>query len=566
MPAQPEPIYADYFQLPFQGIARDMADNGNVYAQINNYIASLNPLPIIDDVLLNQDRKTLLQQTIAANYQMNYIAAIQYVDAQIGRIINTLNAHPEVKNNTIIILLSDNGYSLGEKRHWTKWTLWEPDIRVPLIIVDPSKSGNVVVKQPVSLLDIFPTVCDIAGTTYPQFDDGTSYPDGISLLPLLNNANLNYEKPVLITYKKNLGKGSCYPHYAVRNNRWHLIIYRENNNGNLAGNICDDENQTFENELYEVGINRETDPNEWNNIASNSDYQPVINYLEQWMPDSSMYLKKGFAVTIQNNIENCFVDLQDTVKLTFEMRDTTGLAISPPDNLIYKWSNSITNEIFFGKQYLFNFASINEQIFIKENKIIFYLEVLNVDSTIVQGFDLIYIYINENNSPSSSFDIVNLSNLTIQINNISVNGSYSNTIWDFGDGYVTDDFFPAPHKYAAEGEYLIKHEITYGNTNCLITNEKIALPTVDYTTPSLPLKCFPNPADDFISITIPEIIAFAAITIYDLSGRAIWSNRFLGGDTPFAVTIDISAFKQGIYMVNLETADVNYSAPFVVVR
>ena len=61
-------------------------------------------------------------------------------------------------------------------------------------------------------------------------------------------------------------------------------------------------------------------------------------------------------------------------------------------------------------------------------------------------------------------------------------------------------------------------------------------------------------------------IAFAAITIYDLSGRAIWSNRFLGGDTPFAVTIDISAFKQGIYMVNLETADVNYSAPFVVVR
>lgn len=566
MPPQPDPMYDDYYNLPGGGIARKMADNGSVYDQINTYVDGISPLPVIDALLTDADRKAILTETAKANYQMNYIAAIQYIDAQIGRVMEALNAHPEIKENTVIVLLSDNGYSLGEKRHWTKWSLWEPDTRVPILIADPTKTGNRVVRQTVTLVDIFPTICDIADVNYPTNPDGSAYLDGNSLIALLDGGELKYEYPALTTYKKNVGNGSCYPHHSVRNDRWHYISYRENNNGAFATDYCDSTNVSYEEELYEIGVDRETDPYEWNNLISNNDYRPLINYLSQWLPDSVLYMQKTFKAEMYSTAPNCFATHDDSLFLSFSLYDTTGFLVTPPDSFTYKWTNNITDDILYGNSIVFDLALLTEAEYTANDKIIFYLEMLPPDGSKIVGFDLQYYYLNEANIPSANFNVLNISGLTVQIIDYSITGSYTNTWWDFGDGSIVEEIVPTPYTYAEPGTYTITNYAEYGNDSCVIAfNQNITLDT-NSTLPENLVKLFPNPATDHLNILLPLVTDFASVTIYDITGQVVLTNRYLNGNYAFVCSIDISAFKQGIYMVNLETADVNYSAPFVVVR
>ncbi len=566
LPAQPEPMYDDYYNLPAGSIARKMADNGSVYDQINDYVDGLATLPVIDILLTDDDRKAILKETAKANYQMNYIAAVQYIDAQVGRVLNALNEHPEVKENTIIILISDNGYSLGEKRHWTKWTLWEPDTRVPIIIADPSKTGNRVVKQTVTLADIFPTVCDLALVPYPTFDDGSPYLDGNSIVNLLDGEELIFEYPALTTYKKNTGNGSCYPHHSVRNDRWHYIRYRENNDGAFATTYCDDTNVSFEEELYEIGVNRETDPYEWNNLIGNPDYRPLINYLNQWMPDSILFFEKTFKIIQQSISPDCFATHDDTIKLNFLIYDTTGILIEPPVEYIYKWTNNITDDIFYGNYLNFNLQLLSDVEYNSNTQIIIYLEMLNPDSTFISGFDLQYYYLNEANIPSATFNALNISGLTVQIFDYAITGTYTDTWWDFGDGFIVEDEIPLPYTYAAPGTYTITNYAQYGNDSCVVAfTQDITLDT-NSTEPEWLVKIFPNPAGYQINILVPSITDYAALTIFDLAGQAVLTNRYLSGNYGFVASIDISSLKPGVYLINLQTDDVNYSAPFVVAR
>lgn len=564
MPNQPEPIYSDYYNLPADGIAMDMADNGNVFAQIEDYVSTLDPLPSIDEILTTGDVQSVLQQTVAANYQVNYIAAVQYIDAQVGRILDALNNYPELKNNTIIILLSDNGYSLGEKRHWTKWTLWEPDIRVPLIISTPEITGGAIVNQPVSLLDLFPTICDLAGISYPTFPDGRNYLDGKSLQTLLEQPSVNYESSVLVSYKKNQFTGSCFPLHTIINNGWRYILYRENNDGSTTQNICDANNFSYEKELYELGMNRETDPNEWNNLAYNKNYAPLINYLNQWLPDSALYLNKTNKVVINQVNPGCFINSTDTISLFFEMYDTLGLPISPPDEYIYKWSNNFNTAISYGTVLSYPAEQIAKDNFEENRNIIFYLEVLSDDNDIINGFDLIDVQLSEADSTFSSFNVANLSDLTVLVKDLSFTGSYNKTWWDFGDGFISYDKNPAAHQYNVVGNYLITNYVQFGNNNCITKTQKMISAASENTTPELPLKCFPNPASNQLFVTVPNVIDYAAINIFDLSGKLVFSNRFIGGDYPFSTKIDISNYNAGLYIINFQSDTLNYSSKFVI--
>ena len=566
MPPQPEPMYNDYYTLLDGGIASKMADNGGVYDQIETWIDGLTTLPVIDELLTDADREAILFETAKANYQMNYIAAVQYIDAQIGRVMDALNAHPEIKENTIIVLLSDNGYSLGEKRHWTKWTLWEPDTRVPLLIADPSKPGNRVVRQTVTLVDIFPTVCDLADVQYPTKPDGSDYLDGLSLIDLLDGPELQFEYPALTTYKKNIGNGSCYPHHSVRNDRWHYIRYRQNNDGAFGVSYCDSTNVSFEEELYEIGVNRETDPYEWNNLISNPDYIPLVHYLNQWMPDSALYMDRTFKLVMSSVSPDCFAAHDDTLLLTFTIYDTTGLIISPPADYIYKWSNNITDDVMYGETISFDLQLLSDAEYAANERIVFYIEMLNPDNEIVAGFDLQYYFLNGANIPNATFNVINLSGLTVQILDYAITGTYLDTWWDFGDGVIIEETIPAPYTYATPGTYLITNYATYGNDSCVTSfTQNITLDT-NITQPEDLVQVFPNPANSHINVLFPMVTEFASVTIYDLAGQEILTNRYLNGNYGFTCKIDISDFKQGMYLLNLQTAEVNSTTPFVVVR
>ena len=114
----------------------------------------------------------------AADYTGAYLAAMTHTDDMVGQVITALQGSGYA-TNTDIVLLSDHGYHLGEKAHWRKLTFWEPSVRVPFMIQSPLLTpGNIT--TPVSLLDVAPTIMDIAGATSPAQFEGVSLASGSS--------------------------------------------------------------------------------------------------------------------------------------------------------------------------------------------------------------------------------------------------------------------------------------------------------------------------------------------------------------------------------------------------
>ena len=107
-----------------------------------------------------------------------YLATISFADAMIGRVLNALD-ESGLAENTAIVLWSDHGYHLGEKETWGKLTLWEETARAPLIVVDPDvevPADGQRVDQVVELLDIFPTILELAGVAPAPWAEGENIP------------------------------------------------------------------------------------------------------------------------------------------------------------------------------------------------------------------------------------------------------------------------------------------------------------------------------------------------------------------------------------------------------
>ncbi|NIJ45326.1 arylsulfatase A-like enzyme [Wenyingzhuangia heitensis] len=119
-----------------------------------------------------------------------YLACVSYVDAQIGRMLAALDASGE-RDNTIIVLWSDHGYHLGEMGHWGKATNYEIATRVPLIIATPNmskKQKGTKTNALVELVDLYPTLCDLAAINVPITAEGKSF------APLLKKPTKKWKK------------------------------------------------------------------------------------------------------------------------------------------------------------------------------------------------------------------------------------------------------------------------------------------------------------------------------------------------------------------------------------
>ncbi|MEM0926434.1 MAG: sulfatase, partial [Planctomycetota bacterium] len=138
-----------------------------------------------------------------------YLASTSSMDHKLGRVLNAFDQSP-LKKNTYIILFSDHGWHLGEKRHWGKAALWEQTTRVPFIVAGPGIPKGVRFDQPVDLLNIYPTVLDYAGIDPPHELEGHS------LRPVLEDPKTDWPHPVLITFVD---------HHALRTDRWRYIRY-----------------------------------------------------------------------------------------------------------------------------------------------------------------------------------------------------------------------------------------------------------------------------------------------------------------------------------------------------
>ncbi|TNF41315.1 MAG: DUF4976 domain-containing protein [Bacteroidetes bacterium] len=179
-----------------------------------------------------------------------YLACVSFVDHELGKVIKALE-NSKYADNTIVVLWSDHGQHLGEKKHWRKQALWEESTKVPLYFKVPDqKAVGLESNKAVSLLDIYPTLVELC--TLPD----APKLDGNSIVPLIKNPDTEWDKPVLSSwYYKNL---------SVRSNNWRYIKYRDGGE-----------------ELY----NHQNDPGEHKNLAGDPAYAEVIAELKKSLPE-----------------------------------------------------------------------------------------------------------------------------------------------------------------------------------------------------------------------------------------------------------------------------------------
>jgi len=560
LPSQPDTPFADLEALFINTISPLMVKKFDT-----NFIKwpeSLPTLPDVDPSLTEEERIEILQWAKRANGIIAYEAAIQFVDAQFGKIYATLLSHPEVMSNTIIIFIGDNGYGLGEKRHWSKYGLWDTDVRIPMLIADMRNPNPQICNRTVSLLDLFPTLVDINGGTMPYFPDGTTYLDGKSIAPLLQNADTIWNRPVLSATKKELvyDKGDCFPHYSVRDERFHLITYRTN--GDII-DACDSATSVLEYELYDIGINRETDPYEWHNIAYQPDYAPVINYLNQWLPTGPLYLQKTYSINIQDDLNACIVDYGENVPLHFELFDTIGTAVTSPVGYIFQWTNNLSSDTLYGNSIEFPTTLIDATSFANTGELIIYLEMVDITGQIVSAFDMTSIQINAASTPSVSFDLAKYGDHTIKVENFVINGTYKSYFWDFGFGPMFYNAVPGPIYLDDITTVNVSCFVNYGNNDsCKIETQKTFYDYIAENFVENGIWIFPNPANGIINIVCDSIMAGAAYTIYDTVGNIVIKTN---ATQPTSVNqINITGWPMGIYYLVATHGDFVSTGNFVV--
>ncbi|MCY3818694.1 MAG: sulfatase [Gammaproteobacteria bacterium] len=181
-----------------------------------------------------------------------YLASISFADAQVGRVLDAL-AESLHADNTIVALWGDHGYHLGQKEHWRKHTLWEDGLRTTLVISAPGTARNVRSDRVVSLVDLYPTLIELAGLGPREGMDGQS------LVPLLNQPDLPWSRPVVSTYG--------FRNHSIRTERWRYIRYHDGTE-----------------ELYD----HDADPYEWTNLAvepAKDEHREVMNRLAAHLPE-----------------------------------------------------------------------------------------------------------------------------------------------------------------------------------------------------------------------------------------------------------------------------------------
>ena len=179
---------------------------------------------------------------------ISYLGLCTFVDKLIGDVLDRLEVI-SLQNNTNILFLSDHGENLGARGLWGKSVMYEESVGIPMILAGNSVPKGLIVKTPVSLIDVFPSILDVFNI------EETAEKSGESLFEIAKNKD-NKKRLVFSEYH---GAGAISGAFMVRDGKYKYIHY-----------------VNFEPEFYDL----ETDPDELINLATNEKYSEVLKIYE----------------------------------------------------------------------------------------------------------------------------------------------------------------------------------------------------------------------------------------------------------------------------------------------
>ena len=222
---------------------------------------NLGPMTIRDEVLNTWPRTPEDIQ----NHLADYYGLITHMDAQIGRIIGTLQKNG-LYENTIIIFSSDHGLAIGSHGLLGKQNLYEHSLKAPLIISGPGIPENEVNDALVYLYDLFPTLCNLVEADVPQGVEGKN------LLPVIKGEQKDVRNSLFTTYAD--------VQRAVKDHRWKLIRYPK------IG--------------YTQLFDLKNDPYELNNLAEEAGYEAKTEEMMQLLQEWQTQTGDTLALTAEN--------------------------------------------------------------------------------------------------------------------------------------------------------------------------------------------------------------------------------------------------------------------------
>jgi arylsulfatase A-like enzyme len=184
-----------------------------------------------------------------------YYASISFMDAQVGRVIEALE-RLGLADTTDIVFTSDHGYHMYEHGLWQKMSLFENSARVPLVVVARGAKGNgKATKSLAELVDLYPTLADLAGLTAPAYLDGKSQ-RAVLIDPAQSVKDAAFTQ---------LRRGN-FPGYSIRTSRWRYTLWDDGKQGE---------------QLYDM----QTDPEETTNLAADPRHAATVAQLRQRVRD-----------------------------------------------------------------------------------------------------------------------------------------------------------------------------------------------------------------------------------------------------------------------------------------
>jgi len=206
-----------------------------------------------------------------------YYAAMSYTDAQILQLLNELD-RLKIRENTIVVLWGDHGWHLGDHNLWCKHTNFEQATRTPMLISAPGIKPSVT-KSPTEFVDIFPTICELAGVPVPKELDGKS------LVSVMKNPKTRIKEYSVSQYPRSSNQLATerlgwsdgqFMGYSIRTDRYRYTIWMKNN---YRSNKPYSEELMVARELFDY----EKDPDETVNVTDDKKYASVTNEMHQKM-------------------------------------------------------------------------------------------------------------------------------------------------------------------------------------------------------------------------------------------------------------------------------------------